>query len=275
MSQQLEHILDICIDQLKQGKTVEECLQQFPQYADKLRPMLQLAQGLEQMPKPEPSPAYMLSAALSLGRNQRIKKESLKSKFLPGNFFPMRRLSLAFNLVLVLLVLFWGMSRLSADSVPGEILYPVKVFTERVKFVLTIDEEHRAELRLTFAEERLQELSEIYQKNGQVDTGLIKIMLEEARLALDGTSVSPKKASLIFSKASHLNETQKFYLSGIQPRVEGATRQVIDEAIHTCNQRSQWMQQMMQQMINRKPMHNMMRQRCPMMRGWNNNENHP
>lgn len=269
MSQQLEHILDICIDQLKQGKTVEECLQQFPQYADELRPMLQLAQGLEQLPKPGPSPADMLSAALSLGQKQHREKESLKSRFFPNKIFSAPRLSLAFNLVLVLLILFWGMSTLSANSVPGEFLYPVKVFTERVRFVLTFNEENRAELRLTLAEERLKELAEIYQTNGQVDTGLIKGMLEEARLALDEAPVTPQKASLIFSKASHLNETQKFYLSNIQPKVQGATRRMVDEAIRTCDRRSQWMQQMMQRMMNRKPMHNMMRQRCPMMRGWN------
>ncbi|NIR63421.1 MAG: hypothetical protein GWN00_08460, partial [Aliifodinibius sp.] len=184
-------------------------------------------------------------------------------------------ISLAFNLLLVLLILFWGMSTLSANSVPGEFLYPVKVLTERVKFVLTFNAENRAELRLTFAEERLQELSEIYQKNGQVDTSLIKAMLEEARLALDKTPVTPQKASLIFSKASHLNATQKFYLSGIQPKVQGGIRRVVDEAIHTCNRRSEWMQQMMQRMMNRMPMNHMMRQRCPMMRGWNKNENDP
>lgn len=275
MEKNLEHILDICIDQIKQGKTAEECVQQFPQYADELRPMLQLAQGLGHLPKPKPSPSDLLSAGILVGKNQAAQKEATRSKFFPAQFFSSPRVSMAFNLVLILIVLFWGMSTLSANSVPGEFMYPVKVFTERVKFVLTFKAENRAELRLTFAEERMQELSELYQTNGQVDTGLIKVMLKEARLALDETSVTPQKAGLIFSKASHLNETQKFYLSNIQPKVQGTTRQVVDDAIHTCNRRSEWMQQMMQGMIKRKPMNNMMRQRCPMMRDWKKNKRRP
>jgi len=47
---------------------------------------------------------------------------------------------------------------LAGDSLPGDLLYPVKLISEDVKFLLTREPADRAELAMTFASERVQEM---------------------------------------------------------------------------------------------------------------------
>ena len=53
----LEHILDLCIDALNRGDSIEQCLARHPKYADELEPLLITAQEIIAMyPNPSPAP---------------------------------------------------------------------------------------------------------------------------------------------------------------------------------------------------------------------------
>lgn len=45
----------------------------------------------------------------------------------------------AFNAALALIVVIFGVTTIAASSLPGDILYPVKLATDKVKFLLTFD----------------------------------------------------------------------------------------------------------------------------------------
>jgi len=139
----------------------------------------------------------------------------------------------------------FGAVTVSAESLPGDILYPLKLVTEKVNFLLTFDSYGKAELRLNFSDKRLNELVEVFQQSNKLDTTLLKNMLDEAKLALEGNEIPTDKASIFAAKLSHVNAYQKDVLEKIRPRVNPSSRQIVDEAINMCDMRSRWMRTMM------------------------------
>jgi len=260
MNTELETILDLCIDRLREGQTPEECLQAFPDHAEALRPLLETAAVLKDLPREEPSDDMISAALLDVGRRSREPEQTqTKAKgFLPPVFHS-PYLKAALNTLLIVILLFWGLSTVSADSIPGDVFYPVKRFTEQVRFALTLGPEGKAELKLTFSEQRLRELSAYYRETGQVDTSLIRTMLKEAQLALDKYAQSEQGPSYLVTRAQQVNTTQQEYLQQIQPHVNPGAQQTIDRAIRTCAQRRERMQQMMNGMMQQQgPMHRRM-----------------
>lgn len=262
MSKEFETILDLCIDELREGKNLEAVLERYPEYADELRPLLKTASAVSELKTPEPSPQQINTALLEIGRRsaagtaeeEHIPSHIPEGKSGPGifpGFLQKRWLRTAVNAVLVVLVLFWGLSTVSADSVPGDVLYPVKRATEQVRFALTFGPADRAELRLTFSEKRLKELSELYRKTGDVDDQLIRAMLAEAERVIDKYAQEEDAPAYVVTKAQHLNNTQADFLNHIQPYVNESSRPVVNQAIETCRMRGQRMQQHMQRMMER------------------------
>ena len=47
MEREIELLLDKCIVEMRKGKNIEECVAQFPEYADQLKPLLELARQIE------------------------------------------------------------------------------------------------------------------------------------------------------------------------------------------------------------------------------------
>jgi len=252
---EFETILDYCIDQMQAGKSLEECLAQFPEYRNELKPMLDMSVHLGKLETPEPSVATINNALFEIGQRAGKQQQTEKKSglFLP-EFIRKPWVFRSINALLVVVVLFFGLSTASANSVPGDILYPFKKLTENVQFLLTTGKQDRAELRLTFSEKRLKELSELYRKTGQVDENLIQAMLKDAEASLEVHTIGQEGPSYLMTKARHLNDAQKDYLDQLKPHVKGQTKEVVDHAIQTCNQRGERMQQMMQQMMKNMPM---------------------
>ena len=56
----LSHALADCLEFMRQGETLEACLDRYPQYRDRLRPLLEVAQALESCgPDPKPSAHFL------------------------------------------------------------------------------------------------------------------------------------------------------------------------------------------------------------------------
>ncbi len=241
----IEEILDLCLEERRKGVPLNDVLAKYPGQAEELRPLLLLAAGLEAAPKPEPRANAVYNALIEAGQYLPVKRS-------PGPRFRLDWLSLpqftftrAVAAVLIFALLGWSAVGDSAGALPGELLYPVKLAAEQVTLVLAFKPEGKAELRLTFSEQRMQELLARYRKDGTIDAELIKEMLEEAKLALDKISALPKeKQALFYSKVLHFNDYQKDTLQSLQPHVAGAQRKYIDDAIEDCSSRGEWMRNM-------------------------------
>lgn len=246
----IEEILDQCIESLKRGSTIEDCIERFHEYRKELEPLLVIISKIEKMPKPEPRKEAIYKALIEAGK---LIPSHKKRKLLPGHdlrFISVRRQALIRAFVIFLVIVFAGSAAInvSANSKPGDFLYPIKLMTERVKFFLTINPEGKAELRLAFAEKRMQELIIRLNKDKSLDKELLAAMLNQAELALNQAENIPKqKKAIFYTKFNYFNGYQKDVLESIRFQVPQGQQRNLKRAIEICGNRSKWMRQMMRQ----------------------------
>ncbi|BCW93964.1 MAG: hypothetical protein KatS3mg007_1858 [Thermoanaerobaculum sp.] len=251
MGNDLELILDRCLEALARGQTVEECLATYPEVADELAPLLAVAVEFGALPRPEPRREAIHAALVRVGASL-PRPRARGAALLPGRFrlpwlrpvfLGVARWATALAVSLVVAV---GIGAASARSVPGDLLYPLKLVTERVTFALTASPEGRAELRLVFADRRLGELLRGAQRRGRVDPELLRQVLREAELALEDARPLPEgRFPLVLAKVEAFNIYQKAALRQLQAGAQGEDTELIRRAISVCEERARWMRKMM------------------------------
>lgn len=162
---QLDYLVEISLEQvLNQGKSIDEVLAQYPQYARQIRPLLESALWLEQQ-------SHLLdltSDRLSLQRQNllnQIRNDSKAINTKKWNLFPIFGLKnvyiTAISILLVLLILIGGIGSgvalASQSSLPGDLLYPIKITVENVSLTVSSDPLQRQEKLLKYSHRRLQE----------------------------------------------------------------------------------------------------------------------
>ena len=252
----LEHILDLCIDALNRGDSIEQCLARHPEYADELEPLLITAQEIIAIPQPLPSPelksetkralhvslpspedlrlqyaldncielliqgksvehclelypefsagleplltvASTFREGLTVKASLRFKEEARRrvlsrvgkagiTRLLPWVSWPKWAYRGALAAAALLIMVSAGHLTVSSssDSAPGDFLYPVKVLSESVQMKLTTSNEGEAKLHVELASRRAQELAAAAVDGDQqmVEELLVKLQghLEEA-----------------------------------------------------------------------------------------------
>jgi len=247
MSEDLQSSLDRCLDLLREGRSVEQCLLLFPEVATDLEPLLRVAADLQRTPKPEPRPEAVRTALLQAGAalpGGAGRRSHTPGARLPGRWWPpgrktVRGWAAAAAAILVLTV---GVGTASARSVPGDLLYPLKLATERVTFALTTGPERKAELRLSFADRRLGELVRTAQDDGRIDPVLLGRLLNEATLALeDATPADDERYRDLLVRADAFNAYQKRVFERLRPTLPPDDSQLLTRAISVCDARERWM----------------------------------
>ncbi len=167
----LEAVLDDCLSQLNRGESLESCLAQHPTHAAWLEPLLRLAvqfQALRQDQRPAP-------AALRAGKQQLLRQAARLRNAQPSRTrtrripwwsnlqLLMRRSMAAVAVASLLLVIILGRGAIaaSANSLPGDTLYPVKRISEEVRLLLTFDRQVKIQLLREMDERRLEEVKAI------------------------------------------------------------------------------------------------------------------
>lgn len=71
----LSHALAECLDCLREGESINACLDRYPEHRESLRPLLRVAQLLqEQQPDVTPSPYFVVSLKAKLDKANRSGK---------------------------------------------------------------------------------------------------------------------------------------------------------------------------------------------------------
>lgn len=169
----IEDILAECIEDVKAGRcSVEDCLGKCPSVSKQLEPLLRLALEIREPPDVKPSPAFKVRARVQLMEQIHAMRGVTKWRWFrySGQRKPIlykRR----FNMVAIIVAIVLAVSALgggtvyaSQGSLPGEVLYPVKLGTEQVRLVLATSDTSKAELYLTFANSRLEEMAALVEK---------------------------------------------------------------------------------------------------------------
>lgn len=164
MTDDFYRALERCIVLVRQGVPPEECLAQYPEYAEELMPLLQAA-IIPSGDVANLSDSRMPSAVQTRLRQRVLghwdRTHALKQR--RPQVAPAFSLPWAAVMVLAILagiVLVGGASTAMAaeDSVPGASLYPVKEIREEARLWLTRSPEEKVAVYTRFVEERTREI---------------------------------------------------------------------------------------------------------------------
>jgi hypothetical protein len=243
-----EELLDVCLEMARRGEDWKAFLLTHPSHSAELEPLVVLALGVGTAAGPLDAPAPGASTALlRLGREleKRAQKREESAHRGWGRLWGSAWAKAAFA-GLVMFVLGASAVELSARTVPGNFLYPVKILTERVRFALTSDPEERVELRLTFSERRLAEVVKTLKGGDGADRELVTAMLGEAQAALADTAKLPEEKSAVYkARVAALEDFQKTRIRAVEWAVPPERRQRVEQAVRMCDDGWMRMREMM------------------------------
>ena len=167
--EKIEIILTECIREIKTGKvTLADCLDRYPSRRRELEPLLKMALNIQEPPPVTLDSGYKQAAKARLLQQIRTAKQekarSFKDRFSFGipPQYAWARVAVAVIIGVIILSSAGSGTALAAqNSLPGDVLYPVKTGTEDVRLLVADGSVAKAELNLEFAENRLEELSEL------------------------------------------------------------------------------------------------------------------
>lgn len=234
MKKRIEEILDIIINEVKEGKTINDCLKQYPEHADKLKPLLLLAKGIEETPEPEINLAAFKKTMAKV--NQYEENPIRKPLFVLGTSMTkpsIRRIAFAVLIFTFTIALTFSFS---AYSLPGDTLYPVKRLGEKTQLAMTLRDESKARLHIKLANRRTEDFILTFKEGGEINRELIKAMLGETHAAMEYCKcVSDQKSAALLSKVRECSQYQLRTLQNIKPIVCDSDLTFISEAINECS----------------------------------------
>lgn len=158
-----ERAFEYCLEKMLEGAKLEEVLDFYPEWAEELRPMLEAAQAAHMVG----SSIYVSKAARARSRAKLLAQARLLSEPQPSIFsFARMRFGLA-ALIIVLALIFLGGTTFvaSAQALPGEPLYRVKIFAEQTRLRIAKDPAQKLELEQSFDQERVAEVDALIKRS--------------------------------------------------------------------------------------------------------------
>ncbi len=199
MARKLEDIFNECYERILQGESFESCLARYPEHAAELEPLLRTAFGftLRASSTLRPRPAFKHWSRVRLQRAQLHPKQQERPEK-PGFFSWQRAWAVALTAILVVLLTGGGTVAASADALPDQPLYPVKLATEQVKLAFAFSDTSKAELHAQLAETRAQEI-EAMANQGKTEQAAITAerlanRLEQANYAISKVETTKAEA---------------------------------------------------------------------------------
>jgi hypothetical protein len=206
MEERLITRLDECLAAIAAGESIESCLARYPDDADELAALLQMALALEELPGPGPSPATTLAAKTRF-MNQAAARQSPKRVGPFGVFSialawahvlrrlpvprwptPLRTLATAAMTVVLVLVIGGGVLHAASGSLPGDPLYGFKLLGEDLQRAFTLSHSNRTVLEEAFTARRQGEVRRLLALGRQekvVFGGLMREQSEDQWLVAD------------------------------------------------------------------------------------------
>jgi hypothetical protein len=178
MTDKFEAILDESISALQAGVAIEDILAEVPEYAGELRPMLYAAMLLAD-PKPELLPdaqketlrgEYLAQVATlppvhpTFSEKVTAATHVIRKRATPRTVVS-DLLTITITVMLTLLMAMAILGYTARDSLPGDVLYGLKLATEQTQLLLTFNEAQQQSLRQRFNQSRLDEIQQLSRLN--------------------------------------------------------------------------------------------------------------
>ena len=120
---------------------------------------------------------------------------------------------------------------LAADTLPGDFLYPVKLFSEDVRLALTPDPADRAELEMSFVALRVQEMARLAQQGEEVPQAVVARMTRQMEQCMvEIANARPEEAPALLERVMERTRLQQQVLEGAATGSSAETQSRLREA---------------------------------------------
>ncbi|MBI4282906.1 MAG: hypothetical protein HY663_00380 [Chloroflexi bacterium] len=154
-------IVTRCIDEILDGQSsLEDCLRRYPELADELRFSLAIATRMHEQ-RAVISPEFKRAARARLFLEDETQPLPKAHGSILDWLRPVTLLRVPLAILVVVVALVGGGTTVvyaSQNSLPGDVLYPMKIGSENVQLALTLDPESKARMSLKLAERRVEEV---------------------------------------------------------------------------------------------------------------------
>jgi hypothetical protein len=246
----IDTLLDACLLDLRSGRaSVEDCLARHPDQAGQLEPSLRAAAALYEQP----------AASIPADARARVETRLLNHlrQLPPPRPAPARspvwrvpklgllRWASTLGLTILLLSLATTGTLHASGSLPGQAIYPLKIFGEQVESWLTPPDK-QAELHLKFAESRLEEVMALGHL-GVVDDLAIIQMESEIRQAMELLpTLSGEQRAQVTRSALELTQRQRVVLAALTHYTPPLSQAGLEWGIDTASRRQAMLEAMLE-----------------------------
>ena len=215
MSGEFVEALNDCVERLSKGESIQDCLNRYPDYADELRPLLEVSvstiRAAEEL-RPDPSARsrnfQRFSNAISETARRKRERTPWWQPWKSRRFAPLVRPALVgFMAVVIMLTGVGATTAAASNSVPGEPLYWVKTTRENVESRLPRSEESRANYEAKLAQVRGDEVNKLIQRGqfSEADRTMVRMTIHLKRCAnYAGVTVAANPVEMPFKPSPHM-----------------------------------------------------------------------
>lgn len=232
MAERFENILDECLERLRQGESLEQCLARYPERAAELDPLLRVAMASQKASSAvEPRPEFKTRTRYEIQSqlHEKERKTEPKKPSLVG-WMP-RWVVVAASVVLIFLLAGTGTVAASSTSMPDDTLYPVKLATERVQLRLSRGDIRKARVNVRLADRRVKEILYLAKKGDsrRLDRALLRLAghMEVIEQVMEANADKPKVQEAITALRALLEER----IAENESAIQGATNNTDEPGI--------------------------------------------
>ncbi len=237
----LSEAIDECVDALRRGESIDDCLSRYPDLADELRPLLLTALAAAGVSPERDDAARRVGRFRFEGAVQHhlAARERASDRWSLSGLWNRRtsRWSQAWAAGLATMalavILSTGAAYASTDAMPDSPFYPVKRVTERARLAMTFSDGSRALYHLELIERRTLELAAVAE-SGDTDRveQLSRDVLKNIEFARVEAGYTGEGAATAEDSLSTIEATRLTPASPVDPAIQqaAATTDVIEES---------------------------------------------
>jgi hypothetical protein len=201
-----------CLELIQSGESLEDVLARHPRQASELRPLLKAALMAQEAGKDiQPT---TLAQSRSLGRFLSEAQQVRQSQPHKTGLFSLRLVYRLAILLAVIIIATGSVVVVSAQALPGQPLYTVKLATENTRLMLAVDPRQRLDLEQSFDQERANEVEQLIHLSRSITVNFIGTLSKKdtKEWVVSGITVLLPAGSKI---ASNIEEGYQVIVSGV------------------------------------------------------------
>lgn len=232
MAERFEDMLNECLERMRQGESVEQCLADYPEQAAELAPLLRVAMATQRTSSAmQPRPEFKARTRHQMQSQLRSRERSTERKKAGTVGWIPRWAAVVASVVLIFLVMGTSTVAASTSSMPDDTLYPVKLATERARLGLTRGDIKKARVNVHLADRRVREIIYLAKKGDSRRLNKALLRLEghvaDIEQVIEANADRPKVQEALTALKELLEERA----AENEAAIEGATNNTDDPGI--------------------------------------------